>query len=847
MKKVKITKDNIIGVLTLLIVSFFTIGYGVFYDDLILNGELALGKVGKVLITSVELDTSKTNNTLPSTALSVNEEGNLAINFNTTVSRTETTYTSTYLIHVENQSPYDYTYTGFSINPEVNITNGSDEDAGATIEYSFDTTNSKNTLLVGDTIPPGEPRVAAVILSITVGSENSNIQIEIGGGGSVNSTVENKGELIGTTATKELDLSNGVEKECFDVEVINTFPYRRSFNLSSSNSNFLLVDEDNNDLGDLYIDEPNDTDPTSNHKTYKVCLQVHEGSIFLTDTAKTTILLKSNQLLDYTVGELTVKVDVAEGEVEDDIPPEITDVKFVVDKYNSVIDEESGDDTSYLTANVSWNRQDTTGTNVTNYYIMLYQKASTEDETDTLIQTYETGSDITSYQIVLDKTFLDNETNYENMVTNNSDYYVKVYGIDEALNSGENYCSLNDGNVYCVNSDVTKLKWEFDVITTGLTYMSLSSSSPTKAYLNNTYSATLTPNSYYSLPSSITVTMGEEQLTVNTDYTYSAANSGALNITKGVTGDISLTGTATYSGGVCLVEGTKVRLADGTYKNIEDIKYDDLIIAFSYDIGEIVYEYPIWIERKGTIDHYQKTTFSDGTILETVGTHGVYSKDANRYVSVLDRDNFHVGTNVVKINKNNEIEIVKVKKIEQINKEVNYYHVSSTRYHNIIANDLLTTDAIMIISNMFPFDDDLTWNEERANFLSKNDLFYFKDWMHLFPPHIFKGFRMAEAKYLFNKGQLDIGLFAETLGMLITPPPTNSNNKNIWMVTTSDDLIKGEKGNFYEEGTFYQLKKPIAVIGKEFIGWYNHADNKYYQPYDKVEVDYGMYFKAIWK
>ena len=56
---------------------------------------------------------------------------------------------------------------------------------------------------------------------------------------------------------------------------------------------------------------------------------------------------------------------------------------------------------------------------------------------------------------------------------------------------------------------------------------------------------------------------------------------------------------------------------------------------------------------------------------------------------------------------------------------------------------------------------------------------------------------MGEAKHLFNKGELDIMLFSQTLGSLIIKPPVNENGKNVWMVTTSDDLCQGLKGNFY--------------------------------------------------
>ena len=43
----------------------------------------------------------------------------------------------------------------------------------------------------------------------------------------------------------------------------------------------------------------------------------------------------------------------------------------------------------------------------------------------------------------------------------------------------------------------------------------------------------------------------------------------------------------------------------------------------------------------------------------------------------MNRDKFHVGTKVVKFDKNNNKQIVKVTKIEQVNEPVKYYHVTN--------------------------------------------------------------------------------------------------------------------------------------------------------------------------
>ena len=43
------------------------------------------------------------------------------------------------------------------------------------------------------------------------------------------------------------------------------------------------------------------------------------------------------------------------------------------------------------------------------------------------------------------------------------------------------------------------------------------------------------------------------------------------------------------------------------------------------------------------------------------------------------------------INEENGIEYVRISNIEVVNEEVRYYHVISTRYFNLIANNILTS------------------------------------------------------------------------------------------------------------------------------------------------------------
>lgn len=808
-----------------------TIGYATYNQGLGFIGKLNVKPIGKVEITGVTLDTNAkygdADGYLPSDTLYV-ENGELSLKYSISHNNSERTEQGTFLISIVNNSVYDYTFTGITMNPVVDITGGSAEDGVADVTYYHDTDHGSNTVNNGTVLSPGEPGVVAIVLNIYTGSKK-NVSIGVGGSTNVNSSLDNSGELIPSMSTTELDLSNGAERACFEISVINTYKYARNFQLSAS-GNFDLVDENGNLLSDFHIGAPSNVDSKSNVGTYKACLKVQEGSIFATNKTSTTISLSTNEVLPIVVGDINVTVDI--NNVEDNNKVEIANVNLSLGTYDTA--------TGSLPVYISWNRTDTGGSELKGYYFQWYDATANK-----LLGTYSAGNTLTSFSTTFSSSDL--EFYYEDMVTNNHLYYVKVYG-EDAQNSGLEDCSSSEANNYCVASPSISFKWEFNVDTSGLTNASLSSDSPTKAYLNNTYSATISPASNYNLPTELTLTMGGNPLTLTDDYTYdSSSGAGGLNITKSVTGDITISGDAPKKGISCLVEGTKIKLANGKYKNIEDIRYDDLIMSYSYDLGKVVYEYPIWIEKENESDSYQKITFSDGTVLKTVGEHGIYSVDEKKYVSVMDRDKFHVGTKVVKFDKTNNKQIVKATKIEQINHPVKYYHVTSNRYHNVLSNDILTTDAFLVVSNMFAFDENIMWTSEREEFLSTNDLFYYEDWSHMFARHLFAGYRMPETKHLFNQGLLDINYGSWILDRLALDPKVSSNNKNLWMVTTSDDLRIGKKGIELEEESIYILPKPIVKPGVKFVGWYNTADNKYYQPGDKVSVDYGLYFEAVWK
>lgn len=183
------------------------------------------------------------------------------------------------------------------------------------------------------------------------------------------------------------------------------------------------------------------------------------------------------------------------------------------------------------TITADWVLKDTEGTSVNEYTVILYKGTTKVGEYKTNVNTYTfTG-------------------------LAEGDYYVVVYGVDAACNSGESSLgSATTSDGYASKSSSINARWNFSV---GYNLENLTSDGANTVKRGSTYTATLTARTVYTLPTSITVTMNGDTLTENQDYTYS---NGKITIPD-VQGDLNISATAG-----CLVEGTKILLANGKTK-----------------------------------------------------------------------------------------------------------------------------------------------------------------------------------------------------------------------------------------------------------------------------------------
>lgn len=775
-------RNVIIYIFVLLIISFMSVGYAYYGQLLEFSGNINLKPDGKFRIDNIIL--TDTSNVISSVPPIITDN---TIEFNLSFGGTETEYYAIYTADFINESSYSYTYNSFNITP---IVTASGDGSG---QLSFEVININD----GDVISPGE--IITVTLKLILDVSDTNQTYDISAKSDVILNYNEKGSIFTSVSPLSVDLTGTNELALINLEVMNTYGRNITFNIKSSNNNFSLVNSDGTDLGSFTI-LANAVD------NYQIYLKKSDNSVFYDSTDNTILILQCGTLGNYNTSKITVSVD--KSELSDTSIPEIGEISFTINNNEGQAD-------------LTWSRLDSGGTSITGYTILLYNSTN-----DTLVNTYNNNSDLTSYSI----------TGLEE-----GSYYVKIYGTDQTGNNGSEY--VNDAttnSIYCRQSPTVALKWIFNV-TNNLTY--LTSSGASTASLGSTYTATLSVSGNVSLPTSITVTMNGVTLVNGTDYTY-ISSTGEISIPN-VNGDITITARGS---GVCLIEGTKISLADGSTKNIENIRYDDLLLVWSYEEGRMVYEYPIWIEKEHKAQSYQLTKFSSGDELKTIGYHGIYNMDLNRFVSVDNREEFDIGTTVAIMNEDKTGFIsTTVVSIEYVYEEVNYYHVVSTRYYNIIANNILTTDGTVILSNLYGFDDNIMWLNRNQVINDKNNLYDYLEFNDIMPYYMFSGLRASEGKYLANLGYLSKDTFKYYLLQnqmnkdMLLPPNVNKDGIRQWVVKTSLGYEK-----LIDEGSYFYLDSTNS-FGKNILYWYDMSTGIKYKPNERVKIWYGSYFEAIYE
>lgn len=799
-KKVKTSRNfklvAICAALVFATLSFMTVGFARYNRVLDVAGNVDLKPQGKIYVSSVTFVDGKNVSSNPTFT-------DRSIDFGLKIFATasESEYYANYDVTIKNETFYDQTFSTEYWQTQFTNSKGEPVD-GIMAEHEL--IGIKN----GDVINHDGEITFKVRISFTV-TEAGNFDVI--GGIDINFSETNTGFLLAYVKEPLVgDLRSPNQQAAFTVHVSNSFPYSKTFSLLlSGNSKFTISPASGQSLDNITIAANSEVD-------YVVYVSINGEQDFSSTYERTTILMRSGST-DMNAGRISLYVDQSIIYTDHE-PPQISNVKLTA---LNAEDE----------AQATWDATD-----------------------DVTIKDFTVQIVDASGNIVQTKTTTDDTTTISFQGLEPGEYYARVYGEDSLGNTAtaDQIVAYSTTAGTCSRSDTVNLLWRY-AITEHLTQVTKSSGEST-VVRGETYSAKYTTSGVLrNLPDTITVKMGGRELVAGTDYDWSR-NTGSLSIPN-VSGDLDI---AIQSKAGCLTAGTQILLADGTTKAIENITYDDLLAVWNYETGQLDAEYPIWIEQEHQTVSYRKIQFSDGSELKTVMNHGVFDVDKNLFVSVADPD-FAPGSEVYKV-VDGKLRTVRVESVAIIHEMVEYYHVVSARFYNVIANGFVTTDGTVALSNLYGFDAGLRWPATREAYLAQPGSTYsYNEFADLVPKHMYVGMRMGEIKAITDAGYLSLDEFKTYLSanqvssFMWRHPESRVIANDLQNFDTKRLLVPNSVGRQHVWPVSFGDFKTSIIEGREVIlptqpdvkFWRNSIDGKLYHPGDRVKIMCGTHFAPV--
>ena len=146
----------------------------------------------------------------------------------------------------------------------------------------------------------------------------------------------------------------------------------------------------------------------------------------------------------------------------------------------------------------------------------------------------------------------------------------------------------------------------------------------------------------------------------------------------------------------CLAAGSRISLKDGTFKNIEDITFDDELLVWNFDDGVFDSAKPLWIMEACKTSQYNLLKFSDGSELKTIIQHRIFNVEKGQFTYPMT-DDTPIGTTTF----NSNGEFIHLVSKEVVDEPVDYYNIITTYHINLFANSILTSCRY---NNIYPIE-----------------------------------------------------------------------------------------------------------------------------------------------
>lgn len=180
---------------------------------------------------------------------------------------------------------------------------------------------------------------------------------------------------------------------------------------------------------------------------------------------------------------------------------------------------------------------------------------------------------------------------------------------------------------------------------------------------------------------------------------------------------------------ICLIQGTKITLADGNQKAIEDVTYEDDLLVWNFDEAKFDKAKPVWIAKKFSMPSYSKIEFTDGTKLGTIDGigHSIFNLNQNKFTH-LNSEDTPINTETYNIFGHN----IRIHKVKTINEKIEFYNIITHTHMNVFANGILTSSTL---NNIYPI--------ENMKFVKENSIERNEEKFDV-SSEMFEGLRLAE-------------------------------------------------------------------------------------------------------
>lgn len=217
----------------------------------------------------------------------------------------------------------------------------------------------------------------------------------------------------------------------------------------------------------------------------------------------------------------------------------------------------------------------------------------------------------------------------------------------------------------------------------------------------------------------------------------------------------------------CVIKGTLITMADGSFRKIEDLKPGEFILSYDFETGKYISIPAAEVTNHGeNVYDVLRLHFDDESSIGIIQGHGFFDVTLKKYVDI-DENNYkqYIGHEFMRCIEGRTMIAKLVNGEISVEKTCSYSLLAAVTINAIADGFVTITPPITDWYNMFKVGDDLKWDEDKKREdIERYGLFEYDEVKDIVPYEIFVASNFKYFKVAFAKGLLtmeDVKRFLE--------------------------------------------------------------------------------------